>query len=282
MKFSDLLQRVYRALGQFNASTATGGTTTTVVDTKQVEAQGEDDAWKDGTLFIIRDSAGASAAPEGQFQRIDSYDDSAGTFTADTAFTVSPAVGDRYGFTNNIFPLHDMIEICNDALTDLGPVPLADTTTLDTVASQTEYDYAVAWKFRPPLAIDIQGVTDDSNDNLWYPPGYYRIIPAAAGSASTLELIPQPTASRDIRVMYLATHSRLNAYSDTVSEFIFPTLAVAACAFAAIDNYINLSGGGDDENEKMFNKLAARLQEAKRDFPIWKPTRKQKVLRWPQ
>jgi len=279
MIFSDLLQRTLRALGQIQVSTATGGTTTTVVDTKQIDRQEEDDVWKEGTLFIVRDTAGT--APQGEFQRISAYDDTTGTFTVDTVFSASPAIGDRYGFIDDIYPLHDMIEICNDALADLGDVPETDTTTIDTVANQTEYDYVVAWKRKPPLSIDFQGKTGDTNDNLWEGVPHYRLIPGTAGSASTLELVPQLTSGRDIRVVYMGTHTRLNDFDDVVSEFIFPGLAVAVCTLAAIDFQINTAGAGE-ELEQRYNKAADKLDRFMRSHRIWRPTRNQRILSWPQ
>lgn len=281
MYFSDLLQRTLRALGQLQTSVATSGSTTTVTDTKQAGTQGEDDAWKNGTLFIIRDAGGANAAPEGEFQRISAYDDSEGIFTVDTAFSISPASGDEYGFSNSVYNIYDLKQICNDALADLGMVPLVDTTTLDTEANKTEYSYAVTWKYRPPLAVDIQTQTDDSNDNLWAPQAYYRYVPATAGTAAMFELLPQPTASRDIRVWYLGHHTKLNAYSDVVNEFIFPELAVAACAFYVVDYQIGMQGGGDDSLESQYNKLADRLDRAKDKYPIWRPRKKQTILTIP-
>ena len=163
---SNMLQGVYKALGQLRVSTATGGSTTTIVDTKRVGTANDDD-FRNGVAFVVRDAGGASAAPEGEFNRISAYVDSTGTFTVDTAYTAAPASGDTYAWANQQYPIYEMIQAMNDGLRLLGDVPLVDTTTLDTAAAQTEYAAAVAWKRRRPYRIDIQGRTGDADDNQW-------------------------------------------------------------------------------------------------------------------
>jgi hypothetical protein len=95
-----------------------------------------------------------------------------------------------------------------------------------------------------------------------------------------MELLPQPVASRDIRVIYLGHHPKVYAYNSSISEFIHPGLAVAKLAYMAQDNYLNLIGG-DETEERKFNKLARNLEQAEMRWPIWKPARKQNILRIP-
>ena len=112
---SNLLQQAFIRLGQANISTATGGATTSVVDSKQGGLHG-DNAWKDGACIIIRDAAGASAAPETEIALVTAYTDSSGTFTSTTgAYTVAPADGDTFMFVNDFYPLFTMRELANSA-----------------------------------------------------------------------------------------------------------------------------------------------------------------------
>ena len=281
MNLSDLLQRVYADLGQFQVSTATGGTTLSLTDTKQADTQGEDDAWKEGYLFIISDSAGEDAAPTGEYQRISAYDDSAGLFTVDTVFSVSPASGDKYGWANNYYPLFTLIERCNAALKNMGAIPQVDTTTLDSVESKTEYAISVAWKKYPPFALDYQTKVDDSNDNKWEPIPHWRYVPSTAGSTGLIE-IKQLPASRDIRVWYKDVHSDLNDFDDVIYEGFPDNLVVAMCVESALRWQNARLGGGDDFLVQLWNEAKDTVLVAERKSKIWQPPTKQPTLTIPQ
>ena len=171
---STLLVDVYGELGQLTVSTATGGTTSTIVDSKQGDQHGDEDSimW---SAFIIEDAGGESAAPEGEMALVTSYTDSTGTFTsAASSWTVAPATGDIYAWANDFYPYYDTIRALNRGLKALGEIPLVDTTTLDVVAGQTEYTYATTWKRNPPFRVDLE-TKEDTDDNQWRHRGYYLL-----------------------------------------------------------------------------------------------------------
>ena len=114
---SNLMQDAYRKMGMLNVSIATGGSDTTIVDSK-LAAVGKDDAWKESVMFIVRDSSGV--APENEFNRISAYDAASGTFTVDTAFTAAVASGDTYAYTTPEIKLREMIELANASIQSLG------------------------------------------------------------------------------------------------------------------------------------------------------------------
>ena len=132
---SNLLQQVYAELGQLQVGTATGGTTSTLVDSRMANL-GLDDDWENGAICIMEAD---SQAPEGEYQRISSYADGSGTFTLEEGLTAAPQSGDTYGLVSAYYPLYTMVELVNAGLRALGDIPLVDTTTLDTAARQTEY-----------------------------------------------------------------------------------------------------------------------------------------------
>jgi len=274
---SNLLQGMFKELGQLTVSKATGGSTTTVVDTTILNRYA-DDAMKEGAMFVVRDAGGANAAPEGQFQRISAYVDSTTTFTVDTALTVAVASGDTYGWASPRYPLQTMIEMANDALRGLGDVSLIDTTTLDTAAAQTEYTASVAWKRARPYRVDIQTILNDSNDNRWIETKAWEWIPAAAGSTGLLVFNFQPIASRDIRVWYKGPHGLLNAYSDVVNEAIDPELAVIAGALKAAEWQNSRTQGSDQFLLQKINKLENILMQRKAETPITRVKRQSKLL----
>jgi hypothetical protein len=226
-QLTHLLQSVLGKLGQTRSLVATGGSTTTIIDTT-ISADQQEDSFLGQYAFVAYDAGGAGAAPEGEFKRVSAY--AADTFTLTTAaFTVGVAAGDRITMAKNtMFPLYDVIRICNDALRELGRYPREDTS-LTTAANQTEYTLPIAVKGREILGVWLQGRTGDSNSNE-RTPVYFERIPTAPGSPDTL-LIPQQIDGRTLYVRFLAEHPALVNYDDPVSEYVPRELAVSLCAF---------------------------------------------------
>lgn len=272
---TDLLQDVYEDLGELNTALATGGTTSTIIDTVQI-GQHSDDDWKEGVAFITWDAGDASAAPQGEFQRISGYVDSTGTFTADTVFTVTPAVGDTYAWASDYFPIRNMIELANAGLRKLGDIVRIDTTTLDSVSNQTEYAYDELWKRNPPLYVDVQGLTGNANNNRWVRIHNPEVIPADPGTDGLL-ILPQIVNSRDIRVCYIAAHPRLTDFDDIVSEYIHPDLAFAAVLERALSWQNMRLKGTDRFLLQKFNDAKQELNIASARHPIWRPQKRMKL-----
>jgi len=266
---SNLLQDVFSKLGKLNVSLATGGSDTTIIDTKLIDL-GADDEWKDGIAFVIRDSAGANGAPEGEFNRISGYKNATGVFTVDTAFTTASGSGDTYGYVNSELELQQAIMLANEGLQLLGDIPRIDTTTLDTANNQTEYAMAVAWK-RRPFRVDIQGRTDDANDNRWVTAYNWEYIVAAPGSTGLIVFDMQHVSSRDIRVWYMDSHPLLNAYSDVVYEPIQPELAAHAAYLTTLRYMNGLRRGKDDYLREQLNKAEVELDRLMAKFTVEKP-----------
>jgi len=121
LQLTHVLQTLYRRLGG-KVTTATGGSTTTAIDTKleaELEEGNTDDIFNGGTLIVLEDAGLAFAAPEGEFSRITDYDAATTTITFSPALTTAPASGDKIVIALPDFPLYDMIEVVNDALRDL-------------------------------------------------------------------------------------------------------------------------------------------------------------------
>lgn len=252
-----VLSAIYQNLGELNSSKATGGSTTTIVDSILANTS-KDNVWKEGAAFILRDAGGANALPEGQFQRISAYTNSSGTFTVDTAFTTAVASGDLYGIVSSYYPLQQVMIGVNEALGELGDVDLVDTTTLDTIAETTEYAAAVAWKRKRPYRIDIQTLTGVTGDNAWREVNDWDWVPATAGSTGKIIFPKYQYASRDIRVWYRDAHPLVNAYSDVISETIDPELFKKAALVKALEWQNSRTQGAD---QFLMQKLNASKQE---------------------
>ena len=273
---SSILVGAYMRLGQLTTGTATGGSTTTIVDSK---LGGADDDWNNGAAFVIYDAGGAGAAPESEMKIITDYTASSGTVTVASAWSAASqvAAGDTYGITTPEYPLQQVIRAVNEALRTLGPMPLVDTTTLDSVAQQTEYAHALAWKRNPPRSVWYQGRTGDANDNRWIEVKDWEYIPAAAGSTGLI-VMPQLADGRDIRVIYDGVHPTVSLYSDIINELIDQDLAISATVYQAL-LWSNTRDGGTDRGKiQALNNAAVEKENAMARWPIWRPKRRRKVL----
>jgi hypothetical protein len=268
LQLTHLLQKAYRRLKVARTSTATGGTTTTLVDTALIDDLGdsnEDDVLNRGTVIVVRDAGGLGAAPEGEMRKIS---DDGGTITF-TAMTAAPGAGDTYMNMSPDFPLSEMIEIVNDALVYLGRIPKV-YSSITTVANQTEHALPVALKGVDLTDIEIQGILTDSDDNRYAPISGWKITPALPGSAALLT-IPQFAAGYILRIGYPGLHPRVSVYSDYISEYIHPELATAVVVAHALQWYNSQRGGADDYWKQREDRAWNQLDIAKAQYPIKNP-----------
>lgn len=266
---SKLLQELYQELGQLNSSIATGGSTTTVIDTKQTGEHTDGD-WNNGPMFIIETTD--NAAPEGEYGLISGYIDNTGVFTM-AALTILVESGDEFGFANNYYPFQSMINVINTALRKMGDMALVDTTTLDSANNQTEYPVAVEWKRRPPILIEIQTNTADANDNRYVPIYGWQYTPTVGGSTALITFDQQLPADRDLKIWYEGSHPRLNSYADVINETIPPPLMLAYAVEGALTWQNSRLQGQDDFLLQRWNDAKRELENAKTKFSIWKPRR---------
>src|SRR3990172_2783680 len=272
--FSEMLQDMYAKLGVLRETVATGGSTTTAVDSKLGDL-GEDDDWKDGTLFVVRDSGGAAAAPEGEFERISGYTNASGTFTF-AALSVAVASGDTIAYTDDQVPLYQAKRLANEGLQRIGDVDLADTTTLDSASDQKEYTMSLPWK-RRPKKIEIQTTTGDANRNDWKILTDWDFSPAASGSTGLIIFKLQPTAERDLKIWYEGRHKRLVEFSDPVNEAINPELASHA-GYLMMLRWLNNQRRGEDQYlVEQLNSAEVEFDRLRSEFPIFRIARQSRL-----
>jgi hypothetical protein len=266
---SNLLQDIYKNLGQSFISTATGGSTTTIIDTKLNEQFSDDDFEDGGTVFVVRDAGGASAAPESEFSQITDYDQDTETFTFG-ALTTAVASGDTYLVATPTFRLYEVIEQCNMALKDLGYIALPDTS-LTTVSGQTEYSYPVALKAMPPIAVMV-ALNQDSNDNGWMDVDF-EYQPSAPNSVGIL-VLPDMWSGDTLKIFYNGIHPNLTAYNSYVAETIHPALARFVCTLRVLEWYNRRSAGTDKYWIDEQRRMEAKMDDMMVQYPIWKPKKK--------
>ena len=101
---SEVLKRLLRE-GLGESGTATGGSTSTIVDTGMLLSSAyPDDKYKGMWARIEYDAGGAAAAPEGEIRSVTASVGSTGTVTVSPVFSAAPAASDRYQLWAFIHP----------------------------------------------------------------------------------------------------------------------------------------------------------------------------------
>lgn len=273
-QLTHLLQAVFGRLNAARRSIATGGSTTTVVDTALVDIladSNEDDYLNQWTVIITRDAGGSGAAPEGEFKIVSDYDD-AGTITVPTVFSAAAASGDEYMYVSREFALYNTIAKANEGLRSLGWVPAVDTS-ITTAANQTEYTLPLTVKGNDLLNVELQGITTDANDNRWVAVPEWRVVPSAGGSTGTL-ILPQYAAGYTVRLTYIGLHPKVYAYDDYINEYIHPELATAAALAYVIEAYNAQTQGKDEFWLRQGDRAWNQLDIVKAQHPVVLPQRR--------
>lgn len=113
----NVLKVVLTETGLGAYGTATGGSTTEIIDTDRLKStQYDSKDWVGGWARISYDAGGAAAAPEGESSPITTYAPSTGTTTVNPAIT-AVASGDGYELWKNPNP-KDVLDMLDSVLTD--------------------------------------------------------------------------------------------------------------------------------------------------------------------
>jgi len=260
-------------LGVVYEGEATGGSTTTLIDTNDLTQA--DDYWNGGTVWILDDAGGASAAPEGEYGKISDFDNGTSTATIAT-MTVAPATGDRYAIANKIYPLYTLIQAINRALRHIN-IEATDTTSVDTAASQTEYTLPAVASM-DLREVWVQTVTTDADDNRWYEIRNWNIQKTATGTQEELILPTQLLASRDIKLVYMAPHPKLYDYSDKLDESVHFERVIFRAAWYIMNTEAQQTRNTDPwliDNREYYKALAERADIR---YPILGPQKKGKIM----
>lgn len=276
-QLTHLLQAVYDRLEQSRALYATGGSTTTIVDTG-ISTDIQDDDFKGMYAFVQSDAGGAGAAPEGEYKKCTAYAAQAFTLTFTEAFSAAIGAGDRISLIrNSLYPVNDVIRIANTALRELGRIPVR-YTSLTTASGQTEYTLPLGAKGEDLIEVEYQDRTGDSNNNNWLPV-YWRIMPDTAGTAEVMR-VPQLPEGRTLAITYQGTHPVLSNFYDPIQSAIPRELAISLVAYRVASWKRDASRDKLAILERDFNaaqaihpvkKYAGRVQ----GFPQWRSARVQ-------
>lgn len=276
MTLNDILVRATRQMGMLDFVTSTAGDSTSV-NAATLRSNTADDQFNNGTLFILT-STGSATSIDGQFRQITDYVASSGQFHWATSLAANTSAGCAFAYTGPEFRTELLVELANDALRALGPLTFIDRTTVSS-ANQTAYAAAVAWKYSPPLQIDVMyGVGTSAAKPDWRPVEGWHYQPATAGNTGLIVFDGQLPVTRDIRVWYLDHHARVTLSTAAIDERIHPDLAVAAMIEKMYEFRNSRSRGGEPFDVQRWTDAKLRLEQERVRYPIWKPKRKPKIL----
>lgn len=270
----DLTYRIARELDYVREGTATGGTTTTLIDTNGLKEA--DDRWNDGTVWVL--SAG-SAAPEGEYSVISDFTLSSNTASLVTTLGAAIASGDRYAIARRRYPLDILEQSVNRALQTLGYIPITDITTITPAAKQTEYTLPIA------ANMDLRQVwletnKDDSDDNRWQMQYNWYVQRTATGTADELILPYQWPTGYEVKLVYVAPHPEVYSATSQISDLIPVERILFNAAVSCLRWRRSTLGNEDDthlnDSIDRFDKLAAK-HELER--PIHIPKRTGRIVR---
>lgn len=204
----ELITRVGRSFGPLHEGTATGGGTSTVVDTSLIEP---DDYWNNHYVYV---HSADSAAPEGEERVVTDWVQATATLTVSPVFTAAVEAGDEY----LALPVRrsELVALINNALDKACKrwgVPTIDTTTITLVESTYQYN----------LPTDLLRISDVLYRSDSESP--YRVIERALWTiggtpgAQVLDLLSlgSMAAGDTLRIDYLAQLPHLSADSDALT-----------------------------------------------------------------
>lgn len=226
----DLTLKVAVELGIVRQSTATGGSTNTIVDTNLL-ATLDDEYYNLGTYWITDTTD--DAAPKSETGVIASF--VSGTATLQDEVTAAVAAGDTFAMAVPRYKRYELIQQINNALYMDGYIPQTDTS-LTTATNQREYTMPQA------ATLDLRDVfiytnSSDSDRTIPKPAYNWSIRYSATGTQDTLVLEQDYAAGQTIELVYAGQHADLAAATDVLNDAIHPDRIVYAAAAAAMRAY---------------------------------------------
>jgi len=268
--FNAVLELV-NMLGTLRVSTATGGDTTSCLDTKRLE---KNDTWNGGSLWLITDAGGASAAPEGEWARVSDFAETGGDITI-SAVTAAIAAGDTYGISAGRYPLDVLISAINNEIIK-HKIPRYDTTSLDVVAGQSEYTLPVGINGNNLVGV-YESTSTDSDDNQWTPLSF-SVQEAATGTQHVLVIESRSVGTgNDIMLEYLSRLSPLYLATDVIDDIVPMARILPAAAAQCELIRMRTFDSGDPLDIEMLKFYRDEARQSKLENPIRLPAKRGKV-----
>lgn len=210
---------------------ATGGTTTTLIDTAGLALLPDDyfNSGKKGlgSIWVHYDAGGAGASPENEYRTISDFVQSTKTITVPTAFSAAPASGDWYAALRGRYPLQYLIMHLNRAIRYYYPRQVVvDTASIVPANGTLEYSLPST----DVRVIKVEQVINTTTNEKKTISGW-AIKKTAAGTADKLVFYDQPDVNYGIELTYDARMGQLRASTDNLDEGISTELVVLKAAY---------------------------------------------------
>jgi hypothetical protein len=275
-------QEVARRATEFLQGTATGGSTTSVVDT--VNLNQDDDFWGEAW---VRFSSGTN---NDAVRRVSASSQSAASLTLYSAAPASVGAGDTYDLHRRFSPV-DIMNGVNSAVNKSWP-DFFETVKSNVVTATTNtfrYDFPAGVPEEGVIGIEMQILTDPNVPTYPYerlPISKYDIIREWDGSANAekliLELRFNPQTNRLIRFLYAKPLQAVTTSTDRIHldaphlEWLYTqTIADMWRAEASRSADIARQDAKDqlqfweEEEKKMRNRLRFRKEAQQLDKTTW-------------
>ena len=249
-----------RNLEALTEGAATGGSTTTIIDSALAYLGWNDSDFVGGHAYLIKDAAGAAAAPEAESRLVTGYSGTSGTLTT-SAFSAAVAALDWYGVTTNRYPRAQIVSKLNQALQDFGDVPTVDTTSLTTLTDTLEYSLPVACKG------DLRQVwlaRETAAPWEWEPQLTPYVEWAAANTVGNLIFRSQPRVGYKIKLVYMAPHPFVSGDTDKISDYVSVDWLALETAARSVRWRLQQPGEDQQAMTALLNDLLNRSDMAKR------------------
>ena len=256
----DIALYVLDSVGELYYGTATGGSTTTIIDTEIVEIASHELDWKNGSAFIVDTTD--DAAPKGSLSKIASYDHDGGVITLDETLTAIGA-GDKYALSDDRFTIEHVISAINRALVDLGDIYQLDTS-LSTSSTLTRYTLP-------------SGISERNLSQVWFRnssvsdreepvgPIQHRVQPDGE-----LILRTAPSTGKVIELHWNGPHARMEASSDVLDPAVALARIVAEGTYVLVNRRLRQTEGEDRQLMRDWNSARADRDDARKKFPVRK------------
>lgn len=252
---------------------ANGGSTTTIQDAT-LPGKYDDDSFKGALVFIHSTTDGL--APQGEFSVLDSFVDSTGLFTMDTALTAAVGGGDFYSIADPQYRKESVIRVVNDTLRAFGIIALADTS-LTILPETLEYTLPLALKQFPIDRIEVGNTTDGFGE---ISPASWYVLPAAPGTQSKLVFNSQPPYDSDtpenntLRIWYRDYHESVSVYSDPIAETIPDKRVIDECKLALFEWLMEKNSDLSEEARLRLGILQRKQADSEVKHRINNPSRR--------
>jgi len=248
-----------------------GGDSTTVKDSKRTEI---DDAFNGGTLWVITDAGGESAAPEGEWARVSDFVNTDGVITI-SEVTADVEEGDTYGVATGNFPLDVLISAINKYAIKHNVIRY-DRTSLDITANTSEYTLPAG--IRQDNLINVYEETDTDTSDSQPTPLNFEVQTAAAGSQHKLLILSRNvTTGNDIVLEYRTKLAPMYLATDVIDDSLPMARILADAAAHARAIQMSTLTSGSELEIAMMNIHREDAALARAENPIRLPAKRGKV-----